>query len=520
MSTPPIPAQSRLSLIRNDVFAGIVVFLVALPLCLGIATASGVEPFAGLVSGVVGGLVVALLSGSHLSVSGPAAGLVVIVVSAIASLGSFSAFLAAVLIAGLLQVLFGLLKVGRLAGLVPAAVMKGMLASIGIILIIKQVPLGLGLSDDAAQALQTGMLSLHTPFGHVLPVAAGLTIASLCLLFLWESAAARRLALVRAVPGPLAVVLLGVGVALVLHNFAPELKLPLEHHVMLEPLNSLGALSAAISLPDFSQLLRVDVWRVALTLAVVASLETLLSLEAIEQMDKQGRRASPDRELKAQGVGNMVAATLGGLPLTSVIVRSSANVNAGAQSRLSAVVHGVLLLISVLALTSVLNLIPLACLAAILIHTGYKLARPRLFLTMTRQGLRSVVPFLVTIAAVLATDLLLGIAVGVAVSALLSLHGSLLQTFSLTQRGDYFLLSLRKDASFLSKPLLVRKLELIHDGAHVLIDAERADFIDRDVIDTLNRFIAEAPRRGIMVDTRHWPSASPDLGQAPAEAGH
>jgi MFS superfamily sulfate permease-like transporter len=505
---------SRLSLIRNDVSAGIVVFLVALPLCLGIATASGVEPFAGLVSGIVGGLVVALLSGSHLSVSGPAAGLVVIVVSAIASLGSFSAFLAAVLIAGLLQVLFGLLKAGRLASLVPAAVIQGMLASIGIILIVKQLPLAVGLSTDATQALGAGTLWLHTPYGHVLPAAAALTVASLALLLAWDTPAVKRIAPLRAIPGPLAVVGLGIAATLLLRRFAPTLELPLEHRVMLEPLNSFAALGAAISLPDFSQLLELDVWRVALTLAVVASLETLLSLEAVEQMDKLRRRASPDRELKAQGVGNVVAATLGGLPLTSVIVRSSANVNAGARTRLSAVVHGVLLLASVFALTAVLNLIPLACLAAILLHIGFKLAHPRLFLAMLRQGARSALPFAATVGGVLATDLLAGIALGLAVGAVLALHANLRQTVTLTQRGDDFLLTFRKDASFLCKPLLMRKLDQIRDGAHVLIDAERADHIDLDVLDAVNRFIADAPLRNIAVHTRHWPGAhaaeSPD----------
>lgn len=499
------PSVSRLSTLRSDVFAGIVVFLVALPLCLGIATASGVEPFAGLVSGIVGGLVVALLSGSHLSVSGPAAGLVVIVVSAIASLGSFSAFLCAVLIAGALQIGFGLLRAGRLASFVPVAVIKGMLASIGIILIVKQIPLGMGLTDGAGPAAAAQAGTLATPFGFISPVSCVLAIVCVALLFFWETPRAKRHAIVRMLPGPLAAVALGIGVTLALDALAPALALSGEQRVSLVSLDSFAALTAAISMPDFAQLADGDVWRVGLTLAIVASLETLLSLEAVEQIDPKRRRASPDRELKAQGVGNMVAAVLGGLPLTAVIVRSSANVHAGAQTRLSAVIHGVLLLASVFALTAVLNLIPLACLAAILIHTGYKLAKPALFASMAREGVDRFVPFAATIAGVLATDLLIGIGIGIAASALLAMRANLSRTFTLTRHDDHYLLTLRKDATFLSKPGLAHCLAQIPDRATLLIDAERADFIDRDIRETLDAFADEAPQRQIDVEYLRWP---------------
>ncbi|WP_322054250.1 SulP family inorganic anion transporter [Paraburkholderia bannensis] len=485
--------------LRSDLFAGIVVFLVALPLCLGIATASGVEPFAGLLSGIVGGLVVALLSGSHLSVSGPAAGLVVIVVSAIGTLGSFSAFLCAVLLAGALQVVFGLLRAGQLASFVPVPVIKGMLASIGLLLIVKQVPLAMGGGAPASAG------TLATPFGPVLLPALVLAAVSVALLFAWETPRAKRFALVRAVPGPLAVVALGIGMTVLLDRFAPALGLPVEQRVALDSLASFDALAGALALPDFTQLVDADVWRVALTLAIVASLETLLSLEAVEQMDPLRRRASPDRELKAQGVGNMVAGALGGLPITAVIVRSSANLNAGARTRLSAFVHGVLLLVSVFALTTVLNLIPLACLAAILIQTGYKLAKPQLFVAMMREGAERLVPFVATIVGVLATDLLIGIAIGIAVSMLLAMRANLDDTFALAEHDDHYLLSFRKDASFLAKPMLMRCLARIPDNSTVLIDAERADFVDRDIRETLDRFIADAPRRQIAVERMQWP---------------
>lgn len=506
------PSFSRLSNLRSDVCAGIVVFLVALPLCLGIATASGVEPFAGLISGIVGGLVVALLSGSHLSVSGPAAGLVVIVVSAIASLGSFSAFLAAVLIAGAMQVGFGLLRAGRLASFVPVAVVKGMLASIGIVLIVKQIPLGAG-HRTTTDPNDLHAASLATPFGDISVASCVLAFVCVAMLFAWETQRAKRYAIVRMVPGPLAAVVLGIGVTLVLDQVAPALAPLTEHRVSLASLGSFWELADIFSMPDFTHLINADVWRVALTLAVVASLETLLSLEAVEQIDPKRRHASRDRELKAQGVGNMVAAVLGGLPLTAVIVRSSANVNAGAQSRMSAVIHGVLLLASVFALTAVLNLIPLACLAAILIHTGYKLTKPALFAVMAREGIDRFVPFAATIAGVLATDLLIGIGIGIATSVLLAMRANLSRTFTLTNHDDHYLLVLRKDVTFLSKPKLTYCLAQIPDRATVLIDAERADFIDHDIRETLDAFVDNASRRHIIVERLRWPEPMPCEGR-------
>lgn len=517
----PQSSDSSLSLsfstLRSDVFSGIVVFLVALPLCLGIATASGVPPFAGLVSGIVGGLVVALLSGSHLSVSGPAAGLVVIVVTAIASLGSFSAFLAAVLIAGALQIGFGLLRAGRIASYVPAAVVKGMLASIGILLIVKQIPLGAGLVVGA-DASVSHAAAVSTPFGKILPVSLALCAASVAMLFAWETPRAKRFGLVRAVPGPLAVVALGIIVTVLLDRIAPSLATPVEHRVVLAALDSPSALLAAVSMPDLAQLASPDVWRVAMTLAVVASLETLLSLEALEQIDPKRRRVSPDRELKAQGTGNIVAALLGGLPLTAVIVRSSANVHAGAKTRLSAVIHGALLLASVFVLTAVLNLIPLASLAAILIQTGYKLAKPRLFVETAREGAGRLAPFVATIVGVLATDLLIGIAIGIATSALFAMQASFARTFVLTRHDDYFLLSVRKDATFFAKPMLARCLAQIPERATVLIDAERADFIDTDIREAIDAFVRDAPNRHVTVERLRWPEALPVLSPVPVSS--
>jgi MFS superfamily sulfate permease-like transporter len=496
---------------QRDLLAGTVVFLVALPLCLGIANASGVEPFAGLVSGIVGGLVVAVLSGSRLSVSGPAAGLVVIVVDGIAQLGSFSAFLLAVLLSGAIQFGLGMLKAGRLAAYVPSPVIKGMLAAIGVLLIVKQLPLALGLfGTDDSLSMQTvaGVGgTIPTAFGSISLTACSITLLSLAILAGWETRALRRFKLVRLVPAPLAVVLLGISANLLLSLLAPSLAPPAEHRVALPSLASFAALRVALEWVDFGphfvQLVNPDVWRVAITLAIVASLETLLSLEAVEQIDPERRPAPADRELKAQGVGNLIAGAIGGLPITSVIVRSSANVHAGAQSRLSAIFHGVLLLISVFALTSVINLIPLACLAAILIFTGLKLAKPSLFVALARQGCAPFAPFIVTLAGVLATDLLIGIVLGMLCSVLLALYANLRGPIVLAQHGDHYLLSFRKDVSFLGKVPLKHYLRQIPDGATVIVDATRADFVDHDVRDLLDTFAADAPRRGIAIEVRH-----------------
>ncbi|MBB5497473.1 SulP family inorganic anion transporter [Paraburkholderia sp. MM5384-R2] len=498
--------QTSFSALQSDVLAGTAVFLVALPLCLGIAHASGVDPFAGLVSGIIGGLVVAALSGSRLSVSGPAAGLVVIVVDGIARLGGFSAFLLAVLLSGVIQFGFGMLKAGRFAAYVPSPVIKGMLAAIGVLLILKQFPVALGLSGTADSGQSAAAAAVATPLGPISLTAVLITLLSLAILAGWETRALRRFAVVRIMPAPLAVVLLGIGATLALNLVAPSLAPPAEGRVTLPSLESFAALQAVLASADFgprfAQLVNPDIWRVAITIAILASLETLLSLEAVEQIDPERRRAPPDRELKAQGVGNLIAGAIGGLPITAVIVRSSANVHAGAKSRLSAIVHGVLLLVSVFALTSVINLIPLACLAAILIFTGFKLAKPSLFAGLARQGFAPFAPFIVTVVGVLVTDLLIGIVLGILCSMLFALYANLRGPIVLAQHGDHYLLSFRKDVSFLGKVPLKHYLQQIPDGATVIVDATRADFVDHDVRELLDAFVADAPRRGITVDVR------------------
>jgi MFS superfamily sulfate permease-like transporter len=474
---------------RTDLLAGISVFLIALPLCLGIANASGVAPFAGILAGVIGGLVVALLSGSRLSVSGPAAGLVVIVVEALATLGNFSALLTALVLAGGLQLLFGFLRAGKLASYVPPPVINGMLAAIGILLIVNQLPLAAGFADGDISAL--------------MPL---LTLASLAILLAWERPALRAFALVRAIPAPLAVVSFGIAATVLADAFAPAVALASSQRVAMPPLGSWEALRGAFTFPDFAQGLNPEVWRVAVVIAIVASLETLLSLEALEQIDPAHRKAAPNRELKAQGVGNLLAGLLGALPLTAVVVRSAVNVHAGARSRLSCVTHGVVLLIACLALTRVINMIPLASLAAILIHTGYKLARPQLFVSMGRAGFAQFVPFIGTILGVLVTDLLIGIAIGFTLSVVLVVERNIRRVLSFTRDGDHYLLSVRKSATFFCTPQLKHYLGQIPSGATLILDATHADHIDHDVRQVVERYAVRAAANGVRVEYKQWPA--------------
>ncbi|MFM0741158.1 SulP family inorganic anion transporter [Paraburkholderia xenovorans] len=487
-TTPHRLTPTAASAIRSDLLAGITVFLIALPLCLGIAAASGVKPFAGILAGVIGGLVVALLSGSRLSVSGPAAGLVVIVVQALATLGSFSAFLTALILAGLLQCIGGLLRAGRLASYVPIPVINGMLASIGILLIINQLPTAVGFAN--------GLISIGV---------AALSLISLGLLIAWDSPTLRRLRVVRAIPGPLAVVLLGIAVTAVAGWLAPG-AMPSLPTVSMPPLGSWDALGAALTFPDLTQWTNPAVWRVAAIIAIVASLETLLSLEALEQLDPSHRKTPPNRELLAQGVGNTLGGLLGALPITAVVVRSATNLHAGARSRLACMTHGAILLVATLALTGVISLIPLASLAAILIYTGYKLAKPQLFISMGRAGYAQLVPFVGTIAGVLLTDLLIGIAIGFALSVVLMIEQNSRRVLTFTRHGAYHLLTIRKSASFLSTPQLKSYLEQIPPGATLILDAARADHIDHDIHQVIGQFALRAQENGVRMEYKDWPA--------------
>ena len=492
---------------RHDLPAGIVVFLVALPLCLGIALASGAPMLSGLITGIVGGLVVSVLSGSQLMVSGPAAGLTAIVIAALAELGSFERFLVAVVLAGAIQVGLGVARAGIIGYFFPSSVIRGMLAAIGLILILKQLPYAFGAGiapaglDDTDPASSGGGGALGTILNAasaMRPLAVILSITALLVLVFWDRIAPARIR--KVVPAALVVVLLGVigaGVGALMGGFA----LPPAAMVSLPTPESLRELASHVALPQWSALSDPAVWRVALTIGIVASLETLLSLEATDKLDPFKRKAPANRELFAQGVGNMVAGAIGGLPMTGVIVRSAANTGAGARTWRSSFLHGVLLLVAVVAIPGLLNRIPLAVLAAILLFTGYKLANPKLFRDAWRTGPKYFIPFVVTVVAILATDLLVGICIGLAVGMFFVLRDDFNHAYSyaVDESADHkrVHMTLAEQVTFLNKARINDALHALPSGSHVTVDGTRSKHIDPDVIELLHEFDANARARGI-----------------------
>lgn len=479
---------------RQDSLAGIVVFLVALPLCLGIAQASGLPPFVGLLTGIIGGLVVTALSPSRFAVSGPAAGLVTIVVAAIESLGSFSVFLMALVLAGVLQLLFGILRAGRFISLVPASVIKGMLAAIGILLIMQQIPVALGTAEETGLA---EVVQGNAAFSiKAIAVAAG----GLLVLWLWGSPLIRRVKSLRWIPGPLIAVLLGCVTTLLLTHFAPQ-QLAALPRIALPAFGSLGDLLGELESPAWSAWRNPSVWVVAVTLALVASLETLLSQEALKKLRPQNPPPSPNREMVAQGVGNLLSGVLGAMPITAVIVRSSVNVSNGAQSKLSIFIHGVLLLIC-----GLLTLIPLASLAAVLLYTGYKLATPRLFIEQFRQGAAQYVPFLATIGGIIAFGMLAGIGIGLATQMAFSLWRSHRHSLQLARYDDHYVLRIQQNLTFMHNPHLLALLAKIPEKSVVIVEHDSVGYLDPDVQAVLDDFAENAPQRGIRLN--QWPLAS------------
>jgi MFS superfamily sulfate permease-like transporter len=498
---------------RNDLPAALVVFLVALPLCLGIALASGAPLLAGVLAGVVGGLVVGGLSGSQVSVSGPAAGLTVIVLAGVTELG-YPAFLTAVLLAGALQLLLGFLRAGALAHFVPTSVVHGMLAAIGLILILKQIPHALGydvdFEGDESFIEPSGGNTFWDLYAAVVSAEPGAVLvfaAALGALLLWGRLAPRMPGGVW-LPPPLMAVLVGTLVNLALGWWLPAWQLQASHRVAIPLVSSAAQFVGSLSFPDFTRVLDPGVLRLALTVGLVASVESLLSVEAADKLDPLKRTTPMNRELKAQGVGNMVAALIGALPVTAVIVRSSANVTAGARTKLSTIVHGVLLLISALLLAPVINHVPLAALAAVLIVMGWRLARPSVLLQQVRHGSTQFVPFTVTILAILLTDLLVGICIGVLVGVFFVVRSNFQSALVITRDGDMVLVRFAKDVSFLNKPALIEAFAAIPDDVEVVIDGTRAQFIDHDIRECIDDFLAAAPARGIAVELRRSPGSA------------
>lgn len=492
-----------------DFPASIVVFLVALPLCLGIALGSNAPLFSGLIGGIVGGIVVGSLSGSQLSVSGPAAGLTAIVAVAITRLQVFDAFLVAVVLAGVFQVLLGFLKAGVLGDYIPSSVIKGMLAAIGLILILKQIPHFVGFEGDfegdetfVQKNGRNTFSDLLYSLGHMMPAALCIAGLSLLIQLFWDKVLLKKWNFFKLVPAPLVVVLAGIGINSALQALYPELALGKTHLVNIPAAASVTEFASFFTQPDFSHISNYQVWTTALTLAIVASLETLLNIEASDNLDPYKRVSPTNRELKAQGAGNIVSGLLGGLPLTSVIVRTSAGINAGARTKKSSILHGVFLLLCVFFIPFLLNKIPYASLAAILIYTGYKLAKVSIFKEFFRKGWNQFLPFVITIGAILLTDLLIGIITGCCVAIFFLLRSNFRSAVLVVSDDNRYLFRLRKDVSFLNKPIMKSKLEQVPADSYVIIDASRADFIDKDVVEVIEDFMKHASLKNIRVELK------------------
>ena len=506
--SPRPRAKDYLQSLPNDITSSIVVFLVALPLCLGVALASNAPPLSGIIAGVSGGIVVGLASRSHLSVSGPAAGLTTIVAAAIGLLGSFQLFLAAVVIAGVLQIVLGFAKAVVIGDYIPNCVIKGMLAAIGLILILNQVPHLLG--DDSHFVTDEGVVqdkgNIFTnfvfAFTHINTAAIIIGVTCLMFYFLWEKLVSGKKSFLKFIPAPLIIVFIGVGLNVFFSNSGMLASLAGGHLVKIPESNSANEFFSFFTFPDFSQVFSKDVLVIAVTLALVASLESLLSIEAIDDLDPFQRVTPTNRELKAQGLGNIVSGMLGGLPVTSVIVRSSANVNAGAKTKMSTIYHGTLLLLSFAFIPFLLNMIPKAALAAILIFTGYKLAKPALFKAFYKKGWDQFLPFVITITAILATDLLKGVIIGIVAGLFFVLRSNFKTAVFVVNDENKYLFRLRKDVSFLNKPIIKNKLEMVPENSYVLIDATRADFIDKDIIETIEDFMLHAHLKNIKVEVK------------------
>ena len=493
-----------------DIPASIVVALVALPLCLGVALASNAPAFSGLIAGIVGGIVVGTLSGSQLSVSGPAAGLTAIVGAAILKLPTFETFLLAVVICGALQLVLGFIRAGNIVDYVPSAVIKGMLAAIGLILILKQLPHLVGYDanfegdETFAQANSENTFSgiLHA-LDYITPAAAVIGIVSILFQVVWEKFTAGKKGAIKLIPAPLVVVLIGIGInELVKHNGSAYAIDP-QHMVSIPVAATTSEFFSFFTSPSLEAFANKQVWIAGVTLALVASLETLLSIEAIDDLDVYQRVTNKNRELKAQGLGNMISGLIGGLPITSVIVRSSANVNAGAQTKRSTIFHGMLLLVFVAFIPGLLNLIPKSALAAVLIYTGYKLAKPALFRQFYKKGWDQFLPFVITIGAILFTDLLIGVVIGIVVGIFFLVRSNFKTSVFIVHDENRYLFRLRKDVSFLNKPIIKNKLEEVPANASVLIDASRADFIDRDIVEVIEDFTLHAPLKNIRVEVKY-----------------
>ncbi len=499
---------------KSDLPASIIVFFVAVPLCLGIALASGAPLFAGIIAGIVGGIVVGIASGSPLGVSGPAAGLAVIVLTAITALGSWPAFLMAVVLAGALQLAMGMAKAGFIAYFFPSSVIKGMLTGIGLLIILKQIPHAVGYDKDPEGDLsylqtdgETTFSAISKAFEMITPGALLISAVSIAILLFWDLILTKKHKTFRILQGPIVVVAVGILMNYLYSTGVLHFTLAEDQLVRLPVARSLSEFVGFFTLPDFSAISIFKVWETAIVLAIVASLETLLCVEATDKLDPFKRVTPTNRELKAQGLGNIVSGMIGGLPITQVIVRSSANISFGGKTKMSTILHGVFLLISAVTIAGVLNMIPLASLAAILIIVGYKLAKPSLFGQMYKLGWEQFIPFVATVAGILATDLLRGIIIGMLFSIFYTLrhsyrnshHMKEVVTNETGQKIHY--IELAQEVSFFNKANVLKALESIPENSKVVIDCSKSKSIAYDVVELIQNYKAHAHFKNIKVDT-------------------
>lgn len=496
--------------IKNDLPASIVVFFVALPLCLGIALASGAPLFSGLIAGIVGGVVVGAISGSQVGVSGPAAGLAAIVLAAIAKLGGFENFLVAVVLGGLIQIAFGVLRAGVIGYYFPSSVIKGMLTGIGIIIILKQIPHFFGYDADPEGDFafrqvdgQNTFSEILNTVAHISPGPTVVAIIALAILILWDTILSKKARIFQLIQGPL----VAVGVGIVFYGINKDSKtlgFKVDQLVSVPIPKDTASFFEQFSSPNFGMITNPEVWVVAFTIALVASLETLLCVEATDKLDPQKRVTPTNRELVAQGVGNVFSGMIGGLPITQVIVRSSANIQSGVRTKMSAILHGLLLLVSVITIPQLLNMIPLSVLAAILFVVGYKLAKPALFKTMYDLGWKQFVPFVVTICGIVFIDLLIGLGLGLAVGVVIVLIRSYKNSHVLhIQEGDgdggKVLMTLAEEVTFFNKGAILRELDSLPPNSKLELDVRNTRFLDYDVVEILDDFAHKAKLRSISI---------------------
>lgn len=495
---------------QQDLPASIVVFFVAVPLCLGIALASGAPLFSGLIAGIIGGIIVGTISDSSLGVSGPAAGLAIIVLNAIQELGAFEIFLVAVVIGGVFQIILGLLRGGLIGFYFPSSVIKGMLAAIGIIIFIKQIPHAFGYDSDYEGDLTFQQVDGQNTFSELVNMLDYVSVSSmlvafisLTILLLWDIVLVKRSKFFKVVPGPLVAVVFGILYEVITSTYFPGMSIKGEHLVSVPTSANFSEFLTNFTTPDFAHVSNPNVWITGVTIAVVASLETLLCVDATDKLDPDKGTTSTNKELIAQGTGNIVSGLIGGLPITQVIVRSSANIQSGGKTKLAAILHGLFILICVSFIPFVLNLIPLAVLASILFIVGFKLAKPALFISMFKLGWKQSIPFLVTVAGVVFIDLLKGISLGMLVAILTIIPSKLSEAFSIVEEHVDGVKKIKmvftEKLTFFNKRSVFRTLEGIERGDELTIDMTQSKYVDSDVVEIIDEFAASAKEKEIQV---------------------